>query len=153
MAIVNRDKDPSEQKEVFQWSYNKGSSLGPLNVGQTLALAIMPYPGVLQSVRFAGFGVSGAPEVAIGVQRHGGAGVGGTLIAASISNMVLKEWSSFGVQGYSGLAASGSTLLLLQAGDVILGTMSVANTAANSLALQIVVKKSQDILSHNGIAT
>lgn len=153
MAIVNRDKDVSEQKEVISWAHNKGSSLGPINTGQTLALHVMAFPGVLQSMRGAFFGVSGAPLLSLGVQRHGGVGVGGTLVAASISGMVVKEWSSLGVQGYSGLAATGSTLLLLQAGDVLLGTLSGANTAVDSLALQIVVKKTQDVVSHNGVQT
>lgn len=152
MGVTNRAKDASEQKDVFQWSYNRaaGSSLGPINTGATAWIAIMPYAGVIQSMRAAAAGLSGAMQIALGVQRFA---AGGTLIGAGISNLVVAEFGTSGIMGYSGLAATGSTLLLVQANDVLTITTSVANTAANALTVDVVVKKLQDIVSYHGVST
>ncbi len=81
------------------------------------------------------------------------AGGGITMIAISISNMIIQGGASFAaVASYSGLVAQGSTLLLGQRGDVLSATTAVANTACSQLLINVVVKKTQDIVSHNGVA-
>jgi hypothetical protein len=78
------------------------------------------------------------------------AGAGATTIPVGISNLVLVNAGTSGIQGFSGLAAAGSTLLQLQAGDVLQYTTSVSNGNATSIALNAVIKKTQDIVSYNG---
>lgn len=145
MALVNRDKDASEQKEVMQWV---GAT--QINTGFTSWIGVVPYPCVIQSAQCAALGVSGAMQVAFSAQRFA---AGNTVIGLGISNMILNSFGTSGILGYSGLAATGSTLLQLLAGDVLMITTSVANSAAANLAVQLVLKKTQDIVSYNGIST
>jgi hypothetical protein len=145
MALVNRDKDPSEQKMEFNWV---GAT--QINTGYTAWIAMVPYPCTIQSARAMAVGVSAAMQVAFQAQRFAG---GNTVIALGISNMILQNFGTSGIQGYSGLAASGSTLLNLQAGDVLLFQTSVANSACSNLLLEVVVKKTQDIVAYNGVQT
>lgn len=149
MAIVNRDLDASQQKDVFQYVSNFVGST-TVSTGATGWIAMVPYPGVIQSMRAAAQGLSGAPIVNLQVLRFAG---GGTSIAASISGIVLAEIGTSGVMGYSGLAATGSTLLQVQAGDLLQFQTGGANTAARVMLLEVVVKKTQDIVSHNGISS
>jgi hypothetical protein len=146
MAIVNRDLDVSQQKETFTFASNSA-----VVTGVTLALfGPMPYPGTVQSVQGVALGVSGAPQLAFSIFRPAN---GNTVIGMGISNMVVINGISNPVTSYSGLAASGSTLLNFQRGDIMLATSSVANTACTQLVVQMVVKKTQDIVSHNGTST
>lgn len=146
MGITNRSKDVSEQKDVYSWINN---TLGAttVNTGATGWIGMIPYAGVIQSMRSAAVGLSGAMAVDLFVLRGGS---GGTAIAVSISAMILREIGATGVVGYSGLAASGSTLLQVQAGDVLQFKTSVANTAAMAMLLQVVVKKTQDVVAYHG---
>lgn len=143
MAIVNRDCDVSQQKEVVNLN------VGAVATGATRFVYVAPFPFTLQSVRNAAAGVSNAMQVAF--EKITGAGSSG--IPIGISNMILQNRSVSGVIGFSGLAAVGSTLLNFNAGDVLQIVSSVANGNATDLALQLVVKKTQDIVSHNGVAT
>lgn len=148
MAIVNRDKDPSDQKEVFSWSSN---SLGAttVNTGATFHVGIVPFAGVIQSFRAVAQGLSAAPLANLQILRFA---AGGTSIAAGISALVVPAFGISGVMGYSGLAASGSTLLQVFPGDILQVEMSGANTASRSLLVSVVIKKAQDIVSHFGNA-
>lgn len=153
MGITNRAKDASEQKDVYTLTMGvgaNGASAAPVNTGTTAWIGLMPYPGVLQSARSISMGLSGAPSVAFQILRFA---AGGTTIAVSISSMILNEVGTSGVLGYSGLAAAGSTLLSIQAGDVLQIQTGVANTAARSLVIEVVVKKIQDIVAYNGVQT
>ena len=149
MAIVNRDLDVSQQKDVYQYVSNFVGST-TVSTGATGWIGMVPYPGVIQSARLGAQGLSGAMLVALQVLRFAN---GGTSIAVSISNMVCFDSGLSGIQGYSGLAAEGSTLLQLQAGDILQFQTSGANTAARVLLLEVVVKKTQDIVSHNGVSS
>ena len=121
MGVANRDKDPSEQRDVLYWS-SQGSAfgfgtlgatggVGSVPVGATLYLAgPMPFPYVLQSANAIAMGTSGAPQLAFLIMRPI-AGQLATLIAVGISNMVICSGGSFlgfgssavGYLGYSGL--------------------------------------------------
>lgn len=141
MAIVNRDKDTSEQKEVFN------IQLGAVATGVTRFLHVAAYPFTLESVRASAAGVSNAMQVAF--EKITGAGSSGVPIG--ISNLVLQNRSVSGIVGFSGLAASGSTLLNFNAGDVLQVVTSVSNGNATDLLLQAVIRKTQDIVSYNGV--
>lgn len=144
MAIVNRDLSASEQKEVLYFV-----SQGAVATGTTKVCHVLPYPCTLESVRSYALGVSSAMQVAFQVARFTSGGA--TAINLGISNMILQNAGLSGVIGYSGLAAAGSTLLQLQAGDVLQFVTSVANGNATDLSLNFVIKKVQDIVSYNGV--
>lgn len=146
MAIVNRDLDVTEQKDVIT------ENIGAIATGVTRYLYIAPFPCTLQSARFGAQGVSNAMQIAI-VNTRFIVGVGATAISMGISNAILQNQSVSGIIGYSGLAAQGSSLLSLQAGDVITVVSSVANGNATDLAVQLVIKKTQDVVSHNGVSS
>ncbi len=170
MAITNRDLDTSQQRDWISWnsgglsfgaSYGApgGIGVGGVATGVTLFLTgQMPYPYVLQSVQALAVGVSGSPQLAFSILRPL-ASAGMTSIAVSISNMVIAQGASFSGYGssgpyslgYSGLAATGSTLLLGQRGDIIVASTAVANTACNLLTVNLVVQKVQDILQMDGV--
>jgi hypothetical protein len=145
MAIINRDLDPSQQKDVV------AVNLGAVATGVTRQLFVAPYPGQLQTVRSSAAGVSNAMQLAFSKLTFVAAG--STAIGMGISNMILQNTSTSGVIGYSGLAAQSSTLLLFQAGDVIQVVSSVANGNATDLAIALVVKRTQDIVSMNSLTT
>ncbi len=157
MAIVNRDKDVSEQKEVFVWSSTPASGISyglGLGVGVTLLLAgPMPFPYILQSMNAIATGNSTGPQLVPLIIR---AAVGGvTVIAVGISNMVIPNAASMSATSlnYSGLAPTGSTLLIGQRGDILAAATAVANSAVNTLVVNMVVKKTQDIVSMNNISS
>lgn len=169
MAIINRDGEPNEQKEWISWSSQQGAGInggtfgnGYVPTGATLYLAgPMPYPYMIQTVRgLSPNGGSGAIQLAFSIARPLVGGM--TIIGIGVSNMVVCNGVSFAgsgfsgtfaTTGYSGLAAQSSTLLIGQAGDVLMATTAGANTASNLLLVQIVVRKTQDIVSHNGISS
>ncbi len=151
MALVNRDKDVSEQKDVIFYASAQGAGASTLVTGVTKMIGMVPYPCTIQSIGVGAFGVSSAMQVAFLKQYWTGAGL--TVQAIGISNLVLQNMGTSGQIGYSGLAVPGSTLLNLNAGDQILFTTSVANSACTDLLLNIVLKKVQDIVSYNGVST
>lgn len=144
MAIVNRDLDASEQKDVFFKVTDAA-----VGVSQIVYLGKMDYPAVVQSARACAIGVSGAPEAAFVAYRFTSGGL--TAIALGVSNLVMSALGTSGIAGYSGLAAPGATVLNVQADDVLAVITSGANSASTRLLIDVVVKKTQDIVSHNGI--
>lgn len=145
MAIENRDLGSSQKKEVLHYK-----SSAQVSTGATQQIALLPFPCTLESVKAVALGVSGAMQLAFQARRFAG---GNTAIALGISNLILQNFGTSGALGYSGLAAAGSTLLQLQTGDVLMFETSVANSAASEVLLELVVKKTQDIVSHNGVST
>lgn len=141
MAIVNRDLSSSEQVTVVE----KGP-IEDLGVSAIVMLWKPQYPCTLKNVRYAAEGVSGTPVLQL--MRASGAGFTGTAIG--ISGIVVQESGTSGIVGYSGLAATGSTLLDFSYGDRVWLISSGANSAVDSLVIDLVVKKTQDIVSYNG---
>lgn len=142
MAIVNRDKDVSEQKEVVT------TRIAPTVTAATYMLHVLAYPAELQAVQQAANGLSGAPFHYIDVYRFI-PGAGATTITGLHASMAVTAVGTSGVQGFS-LIAAGSTLLQLQAKDVLVLRTAVANTAATDVTVSLVVKKLQDIVSYYG---
>lgn len=149
MAIVKRDLDASEQKDVYSVKVIPGVT-NAVFTGLSGSLFQVPYPCTVQSFASAAFGVSNAMQVALTATRFAG---GLTVIQLGISNMVLVNFGISAAVSYSGLAAAGSTLLNLSAGDVIGYATSGTNGAASELVLSVVVKKLQDIVSYYGVST
>lgn len=145
MAITNRDKDASEQKDVIHWH-----SVGAVGTGTTLFLGVVPAPSLLQSVKVTAHGVSNAMQLAFNIERFTSGGI--TVIPVGISNVVLQNMSVSGALGFSGLVAQGSTLLVLQEGDLLSGTTSVANGNALDITMELVIKKTQDFVAYNGVS-
>lgn len=146
MAIVNRDLDASQQKETISAVYQNGTQI---NTGSSLVIGVVPYPCLIQSVRVGTFGVSNAPGALFKVQRNAS---GITLLTIGSTSLIVNLGVS-GMFGHSGIMGAGTTLLTLQTGDVITMDVTQANTYALGVVAQIVVKKLQDIVSHNGISS
>jgi hypothetical protein len=170
MALRNADKDPSEQRDWIMWnslglsfgaSYGAPGGIGPggVQTGITLVLSgPMPYPYVVQSANAMAVGASGAPQLVFAILRPAVGGM--TTIPIGISNMVVCQGTSFssfggtgtfGGMGYSGLAPTGSTLLLGQRGDLLVASTAIASTACTFLTINIVVQKVQDIIQMDGV--
>lgn len=136
MAIVNRDLDQSQQREVVDFVW------GALATGVTVGVWIAPFPCTIQAVRHAAYGISGSPLVALHKMR------GVTPEAIGISSIVLQAMGTSGSLGFSGLAATGSTLLNLDRGNVVFAVSSGSNSAVTQLQLSLIVKKIEDIVKH-----
>lgn len=147
MAICNRDNGLSQQREVLH------SKVVGTVTGTSYALNVIPYPCAVQAVFAAAYGLSGTPQLAFNVHRW--IGTAATVIALGISNLVVSAAAgvSGGAQGWSGLRTLGSTLLQLQAGDVLSVTSSGTNAAAGEASIAVVVQKTQDIVQHFGLST
>lgn len=146
MAIVNRDVDVSQQKTTLV------AQVKTVNTGVTMPVAAIPFPCTLQAVRVAAIGVSGSPNWDFLVSRFI-AGSGNTVFSIGISNLVVVALGTSGLQGHSGLAATGSTLLSLAANDILMINSTGANTNVTDAAVSLVVKKTQDIVSHFGASS
>lgn len=138
MAIVNRDVDASQQNEVVQ--VHKST----IPVTTLVGLFIAPFPCTIQTLKYAAVGLSGSPIWTFGKQS-----MAGSTVAIGISGLVVQAVGTSGAVNFSGLAASGSTLLNLAMGDYLYCVTSGANTALTDMVMEIVVKKTQDIVSYN----
>lgn len=153
MSITNRNLHPTQQLDWI--TYISPQSVGNstlIQTGATIILEMMPYAGNIQSGLVAATGVSNAMQLALKIHRFV-PGSGFTLISVGLSNLVLQNVSTSGPIGFSGLPTSGSTLLSFVTGDILFLQTSVSSAAATSLVLELVVKKTQDIVSFNNAAT
>lgn len=152
MAIVNRDLGLSQQRDVFNYASPAGVSL-LVATGVSLAMFNVPYACIIEAAAFSAIGLSGSPQYTINAQRFTSGGV--TVIALGISNIVVAaaHGVSGGAQGWSGLRVSGNSLLQLQSGDLLAVTSSAANTAATSLTVSVVLRRTADIVSILGMPT
>lgn len=156
MSIVGRDLDVSERKVALQWSNQfGGGSLAVsggvvIQTGTTLWMFSVPFPCTVQSGVVTNMGVSGAPQIALNVQRFVG---GATNFPIGISGMVLTAFGTSGPQGLSGLGPVGHTLMNLLPGDMVNCVTSVANTAISNLIIELIVVKTQDIVAYNRVST
>jgi hypothetical protein len=140
MAIVNRTLDASEQRKVMEISLVATQLVN----GATTPVAIVPYPSVLDAGEIVMFGISGAPQFSLAVSRFiPGAGSTSYIVAVGTSNIPLAYGTSGGWAMV--LPASGSTLLQLQANDVlIVNQPGGASAAAVSAVIGLDIKPIQD---------
>lgn len=148
MAIINRDKDVTEKMENFSSVQNLTVAA---SAGQAFYIAQAPYPATLKAVSFAAQSVSGAPQVAIDIVRWSGAGV--TTIPYLSTTLVLTATGISTAYQSISLAAPSSTLVQLQAGDVIKvnALFSGGNVAAANCVVTAVLQATQDMKEHFGI--
>lgn len=143
MAISNRDLDASEQRKIVH------QVIGAIATGVTRYVMQVAQPCVLEQVRAAATGVSNAMTLQVSVDRFV-PGAGLTNIAGMATALVLVNLATSGPQA-AVLAASGSTLLALQSGDIVKVVSAVASGNATDLAVSLVLKSSQDIRSFYGV--
>lgn len=150
MAIVNRDLDTSQQKDVIYQAYkNVGVGSTILAGGASFWIgAAIPYPFTVESAEVYAIGLTGAPQIRLIIDRFA---AGQTRMVCGISNCVITAYGTSGIQGLSGLAPVGSTLLNGQAKDQLSFDLVGANTGATDLTISVVIKKTQDIVSYNGL--
>lgn len=143
MAIINRTLDTSEQRKTVQ------VQAGAVATGVTGIICQVPYPCVLEAGEIAAFGLSGAPNYSLVVNRFiAGTGFTAITVAVGTSNVP----SAFGTSGPFAmvLPASGSTLLNLLANDVLMYQSGVASTAVTGLNIGVVLRPIQDVKKHFG---
>lgn len=143
MAIVNRDKDVSEQKDML---YIVGATTVS---GATLPMAVIPYPCELVSLEIAALVAGSSLQVSPKALRKVSAGI--TSIAMGTSILTLASFATVGALGFSSLAAAGSSLVQLQQGDILVLDFAGTGGAASAIIANCVVKKLQDIVSYNNV--
>lgn len=141
MSIHNRSLGPSEQRHAL--SFNNFSL--SLTSGETGVLALIPYPCTLDAAQLAAFSIASSPNLILTVQRFI-TGSGSTVWNLG-STFAVRSFGTSGIpaSGIS-LPASGSSLLLLTAGDVVGYLVGGGATAAvNGMAGCLVIRPVQDV--------
>lgn len=145
MGIINRTKDPSEQKEAFD------VTLRGIVTAATYQVCVVPYPANVEAIVHSHQGLSGSPALRFDVWRFI-AGAGFTSVVTGLgASATIVALATSGVLSAS-LPAVGSTLLQVQAKDVITLHSFAANTATVESHVQVVLKKTQDKVSYYGDA-
>lgn len=145
MPIINRAMDLSGQKDVYDITLPSQVSTGQ----SLLIVGPIPYPYIIDSIRLAAIGLSGAPTMRPLIARFIPT-VGYTVIPCGFTSITLANYGTSGNVGAS-IFAAGSTLLVGLAGDVISLDMGGSNTAASQITGELILRKTQDIVSYNGI--
>lgn len=147
MAVINANLDVSEQDRVLQRAIS--TSVGA-SAGSSFQGVQVPYPCTLKVVAAAANTVSGSPVVSVDVKRWSGAGVT-TVLNLGSSLLLTAHGISTAYQTMS-LAAGGSTLLQLQAGDVLVvnQNFSGGNVGSFETIFTFIVQATQDIKNFYG---
>jgi hypothetical protein len=149
MALINREKDASEQREVILFEQ------APVATGTTLVAWTAPYPCTVQQVIVSCLGFSGAPTLTFNTARFI-VGTGATTLTGVAGVLTPTAFGTSGALSSSmgvSLQAAGSSLLNLQTQDVLTITSGGSNAAIASLSVEFVIKKTQDILQVWGQTT
>ena len=152
MALVNRDKDASEQRDVYQTSLEvtaSGVSAGIANpgvlTGNTFPLFTATRPGQLVAVAAACWGISGTPNHSLWLYRFAG-GFASIQMGNSLAPLA---FGTSGTVSHSLMPASISYPLV--AGDQVVLKADGANTAFAKVMMTCVVKALQDIKTDFGV--
>lgn len=143
MAITNRSLDVSEQRHVFDKSF------GAVATGLTMQAVMVPYNCNLEAAKLAVVGVSGSPTYALQIWRFI-PGAGATSYNPGSTTLAGTAVGTSGIQSFL-LASSSSTLVQLQANDIITVTSGGANSAVAQLAMSFVLRATQDIKTSWGV--
>lgn len=144
MGIINRTMDASQQRESFS------EMVQGQVAGTTLPLVVVPFNAILDSVQIAELG---APSCVIRIDiARFIAGGGFTQIAGVGASLLVRNMGLSGIQGFS-LVAAGSTVLVLQPGDVVVAQPTGISSLLGSANLTVVLKKTQDRVSFFGNST
>ena len=148
MAIVNRDKNVTEQIENFPARLTTAGS----SIAVTYHVAQAPFPGTLRYVEVAANAISNAPVLSVSVKRNTSGGVT-TIPYVGTTLAVVAYGISYPYQGFS-LAAPGSTLLNLLAGDVVVVVQEIGATmAVTDAVISVGIQATQDYKEHFGISS
>ena len=134
MAIVNRDKDSSEQKDAHF------ARIAPLPVSQTVAIFQAPHAGSVAAAQFAALTISGTPTTQLSIRRFV-AGEGQTLIPSGPAQALTAEGTS-GPEAYAF-----SATIQLEAGDHLCVVSAGANSSWAAVDCSFVFQSLQDIKS------
>jgi hypothetical protein len=141
MAITNRMLDVTEQRKVFELAIGTAANL--VN-GFSAPICTVPWPCLLDGGNLVAYGLSGSPQFQISVNRWNGSVAATFVVATGTSNVP----AAYGTSGSASLviAASGSTLLQLQANDVLLYAQTGgASAAATSAVISVILRPLQDV--------
>lgn len=145
MALVNRDKDASEQRDVLTYT-------SPAVVGVSLLvnLGIAPCAQQMIAIQVAAFGLSSTPILNFQINRFI-TGLGNTTIIGGFTSLSIA--AAFGTSGPAATLVpltAGSTLVQLLRGDLVQVVTSGANSAANYV-ISAVVQTLQDVKTNYGV--
>ena len=136
MGIINRTKDISEQKELIQGNFALAAT------GKDMILHKAPRAQLITDAKCTAVGLSGTPTATLKLQRFV---VGAGLTTISISGaLTISAIGTSGTQTFS-LPATGSSLLQLAAGDVLVVTTGGTNAGTEQTMVDVVVQNVQDI--------
>lgn len=139
MGINNRSKDPSEQREVINYS---GGLVAEAEVRE---FHVAPRPQLVEQIKIAALGITEAPELEFDINRFI-VGTGNT-VYTEFATLLLANVGTSGLQTLT-YAAS----LLLEAGDVMRVTLTATGAQALELSVVTVVKNLQDIKTNFGVS-
>lgn len=136
MAIVNRDKDASEQLYVIQNAY------GAVATGVSAWVGVVPSAGQILELKISGRGLSATPVYQLALHRWTTAGKTGIALGGG-----LTLTGAFGLSGgvIGTTYAAASSLAAVQAGDLLTINSSGADTAVTDLVVAVVLKATEDI--------
>lgn len=148
MPVINREFDFSEQ--VIEKSVLVSTAVGA-SAGNSYHVAHVAQPGVLKGVAIAAASISGTPNVSLDIKRYTASGVT-TIPDVGTTLAVLAYGASTPYQMFT-LADAGSTLLNLQAGDVVVlrQNFSGGNVAIGGAIVTTCFQALQDIKQHFSI--
>lgn len=151
MPLANRDKDTTEQINVFEMVLNStpsGVSAGIVNpglsTGTTFPFFTAPYPCQVVSGMESAWGLSGTPVHSIYLYR---------LAAGGFTQMVMGTTfapPAFGTSGSIGISMVGGASWVLQTGDQLVLYAQGSNSAVAVATVGVAVKALQDFKSHFG---
>lgn len=157
MAIFNRSKDVSEQRERFNFSFMSivGGASAVVGTGLTLPAMVVPYPCTIDCAQMGAYGVSGSPQFTLAVNRFiAGTGFTTWVLTTGASNIPAAFGTSgpgvfgssaFGSSGMLLTNAAGSTLNNLMANDLLTITTGGSNAAVTAFTLSVILKPIQDV--------
>jgi len=148
MAIVNRDLDPSQQREMYVANLVGTASAASAGIfspvlvtGNTFPLALITSQSQLVSGGVAAWGLSGSPVLSFWLYRFAG---GFTSIAIG-QTLAVTAFGTSGALGISVLPAA--TTYQLQAGDQIVAHLLGSNSALDKATVTLVCRNLQDIVT------
>lgn len=152
MALVNRDKDSSEQISVWSRIIESSASgisatlVNPsVNTGLTFVVMNVACPSQVSAASVAGYGLSGTPVVSLWVYRFAG---GFTSFAVG-QTLTVTAYGTSGAQSVSLFGASN----LLQTGDQLALYTQGSGAAMASVSVTVALKALQDIRSSFGVTS